>query len=94
MTGSAGYLLSTFLVARTNLRQDRWGGDFAGRMRFTVEVVRRIREAVGLDFILIFRVPAMDMIEGGLSRDEVIALGVLVVPRGVDEVTVEIGAQP
>ena len=72
--GSAGYLLATFLVERTNQRQDRWGGDFAGRMRFPVEVVRRIRAAVGPDFILIFRVPAMDMIDGGLSQDEVIVL--------------------
>ncbi len=72
--GSAGYLLATFLVARTNQRTDRWGGDFEGRMRFPVEVVRRIRAAVGPDFILIFRVPAMDMLEGGLSQDEVIRL--------------------
>ena len=50
--GSAGYLLATFLVARTNLRQDQWGGDFAGRMRFPVEVVRRIRAAVGPDLIV------------------------------------------
>lgn len=72
--GSAGYLLSTFLVERTNLRTDRWGGDFDARMRFPVEVVRRIRAAVGADFILIFRVPAMDMLEGGLAQDEVVQL--------------------
>ena len=72
--GSAGYLLSTFLVEKTNLRTDRWGGPFENRMRFPVEVVRRIREAVGPDFILIFRIPAMDMLEGGLSGDEVITL--------------------
>ena len=72
--GSAGYLLSTFLVERTNRRTDRWGGDFAGRMRFPVEVVRRIRDAVGPDFILIFRVPAMDMLDGGMAQDEVVEL--------------------
>lgn len=72
--GSAGYLLSTFLVAKTNLREDEWGGTFANRMRFPVEVVRRVRAAVGGDFILIFRIPAMDMLEGGMSGDEVVAL--------------------
>lgn len=78
--GSAGYLLSTFLVERTNLRTDRWGGDFEARMRFPVEVVRRIRAAVGQDFILIFRVPAMDMLEGGLAQEEVVQLS-----RAVEE---------
>ena len=72
--GSAGYLLSTFLVEKTNLRTDQWGGVFANRMRFAVEVVRRVRAAVGADFIVIFRIPAMDMLEGGLSRDEVVTL--------------------
>ncbi len=80
--GSAGYLISTFLVARTNLRKDQWGGEFDGRMRFPVEAVRRIREAVGKNFILIFRVPAMDMIEGGLSHDEVIALSLAIEQAG------------
>lgn len=72
--GSAGYLIATFLVERTNLRTDRWGGSFENRMRFPVEVVRSIREAVGPDFILIFRVPAMDMLDGGLSQEEVVQL--------------------
>lgn len=72
--GSAGYLLSTFLVEKTNLRTDRWGGSFENRMRFPLEVVRRVRAAVGERFLLIFRIPAMDMLEGGLSGDEVIRL--------------------
>lgn len=72
--GSAGYLISTFLVARTNQRTDEWGGRFENRMRFPVEVVRRVREAVGPKFILIFRVPAMDMLEDGMSWDEVVTL--------------------
>lgn len=66
--GSAGYLLSTFLVAKTNTREDEWGGSFENRMRFPVEVVRRARAAVGDDFILIFRIPAMDMLEDGMSE--------------------------
>jgi 2,4-dienoyl-CoA reductase (NADPH2) len=72
--GSAGYLLSTFLVERTNQRTDQWGGSFENRMRFPVEVVRRVREAVGPDFIVIFRIAAMDMLEGGMAWDEVVTL--------------------
>jgi 2,4-dienoyl-CoA reductase (NADPH2) len=72
--GSAGYLLSTFLVERTNQRTDQWGGSFENRMRFPVEVVRRVREAVGPDFIVIFRIAAMDMLEGGMAWEEVVIL--------------------
>ncbi len=80
--GSAGYLISTFLVERTNLRTDAWGGSFENRMRFPVEVVRRVREAVGMDFILIFRISAMDMLEGGLARDEIVQLAQAVEAAG------------
>ncbi len=82
--GSAGYLLSTFLVERTNLRTDRWGGPFANRMRFPVEVVRRVRAALGYDRILIYRLSAMDMLEGGMAWDEVIALAKAVEAAGAD----------
>jgi 2,4-dienoyl-CoA reductase (NADPH2) len=80
--GSAGYLLSTFLVEKTNIRDDEWGGSFENRMRFPVEVVRRARAAVGDDFILIFRIPAMDMLEGGMSGEEVIQLAQAVEAAG------------
>jgi len=80
--GSAGYLLSTFLVERTNQRTDQWGGSFENRMRFPVEVVRRVREAVGPDFIVVFRISAMDMLQGGLAWEEVVALGKAVVAAG------------
>ena len=73
--GSAGYLISTFLVEKTNQRDDDWGGSWEKRMRFAVEVVRRVRVAVGPDFILIFRISAMDMLQGGLAWDEVVSLG-------------------
>ena len=72
--GSAGYLLSTFLVEKTNLRTDQWGGSFENRMRFPVEVIRQIRAAVGPNFIVIFRISAMDMLDGGLAWDEVVTL--------------------
>jgi 2,4-dienoyl-CoA reductase (NADPH2) len=80
--GSAGYLLSTFLVEKTNQRTDEWGGDFTNRMRFPVEVIRRTRAAVGDDFIIVFRIPAMDMLEGGMSGDEVIQLAKAVEAAG------------
>jgi len=80
--GSAGYLLSTFLVEKTNQRSDEWGGSFENRMRFPVEVIRRCRAAVGDDFIIIFRIPAMDMLEGGMSGDEVIQLAQAVEAAG------------
>ncbi|WP_353198178.1 NADPH-dependent 2,4-dienoyl-CoA reductase [Sandarakinorhabdus sp.] len=80
--GSAGYLLSTFLVEKTNTRDDEWGGSFENRMRFPVEVIRRARAAVGDDFILIFRIPAMDMLDGGMSGEEVIQLAKAVEAAG------------
>ena len=72
--GSAGYLLSTFLVEKTNQRTDEWGGSYENRMRFPLEVVRRVRAAVGDDFIVIFRIAAMDMLQGGMSWDEIALL--------------------
>ncbi len=82
--GSAGYLLSTFLVQKTNLRDDEWGGPWENRMRFPVEVVRRVREAVGEKFILIFRIAAMDMLDGGLAWDEVVELAQAVQAAGAN----------
>ncbi len=72
--GSAGYLLSTFLVEKTNQRTDEWGGSYENLMRFPLEIVRRTRAAVGDDFIVIFRIAAMDMLQGGMSWDEVAQL--------------------
>lgn len=82
--GSAGYLLSTFLVKRTNRRTDEWGGSFENRMRFPVEVMRRVREAVGPDFILVFRIAAMDMLQGGMSWNEVVQLAKKIEEVGVN----------
>ncbi|WP_439816944.1 FAD-dependent oxidoreductase [Zavarzinia sp. CC-PAN008] len=82
--GSAGYLISTFLVERTNQRTDRWGGSWENRMRFPLEIVKRTRAAVGDDFILIFRISAMDMLEGGLAWDEVLSLALALEEAGVN----------
>ena len=72
--GSEGYLLNQFLCARTNRREDRWGGPLANRMRLAVEVVRRIRATVGADFILMFRLSVLDLVEGGNTWDEIVAV--------------------
>ena len=67
--GSAGYLVSTFLVEKTNQRTDDYGGSYENRMRFPTEIIKRTRAAVGDNFILIFRIAAMDMLQGGMSWD-------------------------
>jgi 2,4-dienoyl-CoA reductase (NADPH2) len=72
--GSEGYLLNQFLCARTNRRQDRWGGSIENRMRLPVEVVRRIRAAVGPDFIIMYRHSVLDLVEGGNTWDEVVTV--------------------
>ena len=85
--GSGGYLLSAFLVEKTNQRTDQWGGSFENKMRFPLEVVRRVRAAVGSDFILIFRIAAMDMLEGGMAWDEILTLAKAVEAAGVNIVS-------
>ena len=85
--GSAGYLISTFLVEKTNQRSDQWGGSWENRMRFPVEVVRRTRAAVGPDFVVIFRISAMDMLQGGLAWDEVVGLAKALEAEGVDVIS-------
>lgn len=72
--GSEGYLLNQFLCARTNRREDRWGGPIENRMRLAVEVVRRIRAKVGFDFIIMFRLSVLDLVEGGNTWDEIVAV--------------------
>ena len=80
--GSEGYFINQFLVTHTNHRQDRWGGVYANRMRLAVEIVRRIREAVGADFILIYRISVIDLIPDGSSWPEVIELAQAVTVAG------------
>ncbi|MGW9499251.1 oxidoreductase [Streptomyces prasinus] len=78
--GSEGYLINEFIVAQTNRRTDRWGGSYENRTRFPLEIVRRVREAVGEDFILVYRLSMLDLVPGGSTLDEVITLA-----RGVEE---------
>ena len=89
--GSEGYLLNQFTVARTNQRDDAWGGDAAKRMRFAVEIVRRVREACGPDFIIIYRLSMLDLVEGGNGWDDIVAQAQAVEAAGATLINTGIG---
>ena len=89
--GSEGYFLNQFLVTHTNRRTDRWGGDYANRMRLPVEVVRRVRAAVGADFILIYRISLIDLIPNGSTWDEVVTLARAIEAAGASVLNTGIG---
>ncbi len=88
---SEGYFLNQFIVELTNQRDDEWGGDYAHRMRFPVEIVRRIRAKVGEKFIIIFRLSMLDLIDAGSSYEEIIALGKAVEAAGATLINTGIG---
>ena len=89
--GSEGYFLNQFLVTHTNKRTDRWGGSYENRMRLPLEVVKRVRAAVGADFILIFRLSMIDLIPDGSTFDEVIELAQKVEAAGATIINTGIG---
>ncbi|HEV2622179.1 MAG TPA: NADPH-dependent 2,4-dienoyl-CoA reductase [Frateuria sp.] len=89
--GSEGYLINQFLAARTNQRQDTWGGDATQRMRLAIEIVRRTREAVGRDFIIIYRLSMLELVEGGQSWDEIVALAKAIEAAGASIINTGIG---
>lgn len=89
--GSEGYLINEFIAAQTNRREDRWGGSYENRMRFPVEIVRRVREAVGENFIIIYRLSMLDLVPGGSSLDEVITLAQAVEAAGATIINTGIG---
>ncbi len=89
--GSEGYLLNQFLARHTNRRDDRWGGSAENRRRLPVEVVRRVREAVGADFIVIYRLSVIDLVPGGAGFDEVLALARAVDAAGATLINSGIG---
>lgn len=89
--GSEGYLINQFICERTNKRTDGWGGSSENRMRFPVEIVRAIRERVGTDFIIIFRLSMLDLVEQGSTTEEVIALGKALEAVGVTLINTGIG---
>ncbi|MBH8581979.1 NADPH-dependent 2,4-dienoyl-CoA reductase [Halomonas pacifica] len=89
--GSEGYLINQFVCARTNHREDEWGGSFDKRIRFPVEIVRRIREALGPDFLIIFRLSMLDLVEEGSSWQEVVDLGRAIEAAGASLINTGIG---
>ena len=89
--GSEGYFLNQFLVTHTNKREDRWGGAYENRMRLPIEVVRRVRAAVGEDFILIYRLSMIDLVPNGSTHDEVVQLAVEIEKAGATIINTGIG---
>lgn len=89
--GSEGYLMSQFLAARTNHRDDDWGGDFTRRLRFPVAVTEAVRAAMGTAGVLTFRMSALDLIEGGMDDDEILALARALEAAGADCLSSGIG---
>jgi 2,4-dienoyl-CoA reductase (NADPH2) len=89
--GSEGYLINQFLSLATNQRDDGWGGDYSQRMRLPLEIVQRTREAVGHDFIVIYRLSMIDLVPGGSRWDEVVQLGKAVAQGGASIINTGIG---
>ncbi|MFJ2886664.1 FAD-dependent oxidoreductase [Streptomyces sp. NPDC087305] len=89
--GSEGYLINEFIALQTNHRDDRWGGSYENRMRFPVEIVRRVREAVGEDFIIVYRLSMLDLVPGGSTLDEVVMLAKAVEAAGATIINTGIG---
>ena len=89
--GSEGYFINQFLVAHVNKRTDRWGGSYENRMRLPVEIVRRVREAVGPEFIIIYRLSMLDLVEGGSTWDEIVMLAKAIEKAGATIINTGIG---
>ncbi|UVB00617.1 NADPH-dependent 2,4-dienoyl-CoA reductase [Acinetobacter lwoffii] len=89
--GSEGYLINEFIAARTNHRDDEWGGSYANRIRFSIEIVRRTREMVGENFIIIYRLSMLDLVEGGSTLEEVIQLAKEIEKAGATIINTGIG---
>lgn len=89
--GSEGYLINQFIAKRTNHRTDDWGGDYSNRMRFPVEIVKRVRESVGANFIIIYRLSMLDLVEGGSTWQEVVQLAKAIEKSGATIINTGIG---
>ena len=89
--GSEGYLINQFTVLRTNTRTDAWGGSLENRIRFPTEIVSRTRARLGRDFLIIYRISALDLVEGGATADEIDALARAVENAGADILNTGIG---
>ena len=89
--GSEGYLINQFIAKKTNLRTDEWGGSYENRMKFPVEIIRRTREAVGENFIIIYRLSMLDLVEGGSTWEEVVQLAKAIEAAGATIINTGIG---
>ncbi|WP_313005037.1 NADPH-dependent 2,4-dienoyl-CoA reductase [Brevundimonas sp.] len=89
--GSEGYLINEFIAARTNQRDDEWGGSYENRIRLPIEIVRRTREKVGPDFIIIYRLSMLDLVEGGSTAEEVVQLAKAIEGAGATILNTGIG---
>jgi len=89
--GSEGYFINQFIVSHVNKRTDRWGGSYENRIRLPLEIVRRVRERVGIDFIIIYRLSMLDLIEDGSTWDEVVRLGKEIEKAGATIINTGIG---
>ena len=89
--GSEGYLINEFIVEKTNKRADGWGGEYDGRMRFPIEIVRRTREAVGPDFVIIYRLSMLDLVKNGSSWEQIVALAKAIEAAGASIINTGIG---
>lgn len=89
--GSEGYLINEFIAARTNQRDDEWGGAYENRIRLPLEIVRRTREKVGPDFIIIYRLSMLDLVEGGSTAEEVVQLAKAIEAAGATILNTGIG---
>lgn len=89
--GSEGYLINQFIAKRTNKRTDKWGGSYENRIRFPLEIVRRTREKVGKNFIIIFRLSMLDLVEGGSTWSEIVQLAKELEKAGVTILNTGIG---
>ncbi len=89
--GSEGYLINQFLVKRTNQRTDEWGGSYVNRMRFPTEIVRRIRAKVGRDFIIVYRLSMLDLVEDGQTWEEIVQLAKAIEAAGATLINTGIG---
>jgi 2,4-dienoyl-CoA reductase (NADPH2) len=89
--GSEGYLINQFIVTKTNKREDEWGGSFENRIRFPIEIVRQVRERVGKNFIVIYRLSMLDLVEDGSTWDEVVHLAKEIEKAGATIINTGIG---
>ncbi len=89
--GSEGYLINQFIVSKTNKRTDEWGGSYENRIRFPIEIVRQVREKVGKNFIIIYRLSMLDLVEDGSTWDEVVQLAQAVEAAGATIINTGIG---